>query len=133
MRSHELTSRGRRVLLPAALCAVAVLAGCGTAQTPARPAAPQIAGQPGRARIPAGHPGCKSPGIDPGPCATRGGYLAAAPAAPATGPFGSTVSVWTGRQMLIRGVSWGQPPKAVTLSYTPATGTWRTLAPGPAR
>ena len=34
--------------------------------------------------------------------------------------------------MLIRGVSWGQPPKAVTLSYTPATGIWRTLAPGPA-
>jgi len=34
--------------------------------------------------------------------------------------------------MLIRGVTWGQPPKAVTLSYTPATGTWRTLAPGPA-
>ena len=34
--------------------------------------------------------------------------------------------------MLIRGVIWGQPPKAVTLSYTPATGIWRTLAPGPA-
>jgi hypothetical protein len=56
------------------------------------------------------------------------------PAAPAVAPLGSQVSVWTGSQMLIRGVIGSQngPPRAVLLSYTPSSAAWRTLAPGPA-
>jgi N-acetylneuraminic acid mutarotase len=44
-----------------------------------------------------------------------------------------TVSVWTGRQMLIHGIADGGTGwRGVTFGYTPATGTWRVLAPGPA-
>ena len=132
MRSHELTSRGRRFLLPAAICVVAVLAGCGTAQTPASPAAPGSPASPAAPASPPGTPAASPPASTPAPAPPEAGTWRLLPAAPATGPFGSLVSVWTGSQMLIRGVSWGQPPKAVTLSYTPATGVWRTLAPGPA-
>jgi Kelch motif len=45
-----------------------------------------------------------------------------------------TVSVWTGRQMLIHGIASsadGMEVRGVTFSYTPATGKWRMLAPGP--
>jgi hypothetical protein len=132
MRSHLLTSRERRFLLPAAICAVAVLAGCGTAQTPASPATSGSPASPATRASPPGTPAASSPASTPAPAPPEAGTWRLLPAAPATGPFGSTVSVWTGSQMLIRGVIWGQPPKAVTLSYTPATGVWRILAPGPA-
>jgi len=132
MRSHQLTSRERRVLLPAAICAVAVLAGCGTAQTPTRPATPGSSASPAASASPPGTPTASPSASTPAPPPPEAGTWRLLPAAPATAPLGSLVSVWTGSQMLIRGVSWGQPPKAVTLSYTPATGIWRTLAPGPA-
>jgi galactose oxidase-like protein len=131
MRSHQLRSRGIRVLLPAAICAVAVLAGCGTAQTPARPATPGSSASPAAPESP-GTPAASPSASTPAPAPPEAGTWRLLPAAPATARLGSLVSVWTGSQMLIRGVTWGQPPKAVTLSYTPATGTWRTLAPGPA-
>ena len=132
MRSHQLTSRGRGVLLPAAIWAVAVLAGCGTAQTPARPATPGSPAGPAAPASPPGTPAAGPPASTPAPAPPEAGTWRLLPAAPAAAPLGSLVSVWTGSQMLIRGVSWGQPPKAVTLSYTPATGIWRALAPGPA-
>jgi hypothetical protein len=140
MRSRLLRSRGRRFLLPAAICAAAVLAGCGTAggpaspATPGSPASPATLGPPASPVTPAspGTPAGRPSASTPPPPSPETGTWKLLPAAPATAPLGSLVSVWTGSQMLIRGVIWGQPPKAVTLSYTPATGTWRTLAPGPA-
>ena len=53
------------------------------------------------------------------------------PPTPASAPLGSLVSVWTGSQLLVRGRS-ARSPGVVTLSYTPATGKWRSLPPGPA-
>jgi hypothetical protein len=48
-------------------------------------------------------------------------------------PSSSVVSVWTGRQMLIFGRAQPNPPWSgdVAASYTPATRTWRRLAPYP--
>jgi hypothetical protein len=57
------------------------------------------------------------------------------PRAPRTAPLMGTVSVWTGNELLIHGVVTARTPagsRGVTLGYTPATGQWRRLAPGPA-
>ena len=55
------------------------------------------------------------------------------PAAPVPAPLHFVVSVWTGSQMLIHGMTGTlASARPVTLSYTPATKAWRALAPGPA-
>jgi hypothetical protein len=125
MRSQALKSGGRRFLLPAAICAMVILAGCGTVRAPVSPAPSRSA-----ATSPATSASVSSPATPHAGTAT----WRLLPAAPAVAPQGSLVSVWTGSQMLIRGVVSppGGPPKAVLLSYTPSSGVWRTLAPGPA-
>jgi hypothetical protein len=141
MFSHQLRPGNRRFLLPAAILAAAVLAGCSSARAPASPATP---GTPASAGVPAS-PDSAAPG---NPAAILPAVPAVTTKAP-TPPNASTwrllpkapaaivkadrvVSVWTGSQMLIHGVTREFPAKAVTVSYTPATRTWRTLAPGPA-
>ena len=55
------------------------------------------------------------------------------PAAPVPAPLHFVVSVWTGSQMLIHGMTGTlASARPVTLSYTPAASAWRALAPGPA-
>ena len=46
-------------------------------------------------------------------------------------PVFETVGVWTGRQMLVFGRAQPKPPTSVDVAaaYTPATNTWRRLAP----
>jgi hypothetical protein len=58
------------------------------------------------------------------------------PAAPSPAPVALTVSVWTGRKMVIFGRAYPKPPLGIDVAaaYTPATNTWRRLVPlkGPA-
>jgi N-acetylneuraminic acid mutarotase len=58
------------------------------------------------------------------------------PAAPAPAATAVTVSVWTGRQMVIFGRAHPKPPQGIDVgaAYNPATNKWRRLAPlkGPA-
>lgn len=53
------------------------------------------------------------------------------PAAPARAPTALTVSVWTGRQMVIVGRAYPKPPQGIDVAaaYNPATNKWRRLAP----
>jgi len=58
------------------------------------------------------------------------------PAAPSPAASALTVSVWTGRQMVIFGRAYPKPPIGIDVAaaYTPASNTWRRLTPlkGPA-
>jgi hypothetical protein len=140
MRSGALKSSGGRLLLPAAICAMTMLAGCGTVQVPAGPAAGSSGSSPGSLVSPAASgPAAASPAVPapvPSPATPQGRTAAWSllPPAPAGAPLGSLVSAWTGTQMLVRGVISSQngSEKAVLLSYTPSSGVWRTLASGPA-
>ena len=51
--------------------------------------------------------------------------------APSPAPIGITVSVWTGRQMLVFGRAQPKPPLSVDVAaaYSPATDRWSRLAP----
>lgn len=53
------------------------------------------------------------------------------PAAPTPAPTGLTVSVWTGRQMVVFGRAYPKPPEGIDVAaaYTPASKSWRRLAP----
>ncbi|MGZ6373053.1 MAG: Kelch repeat-containing protein [Candidatus Limnocylindria bacterium] len=53
------------------------------------------------------------------------------PAAPTPAPTGLTVSVWTGRQMVVFGRVYPKPPEGIDVAaaYTPASKSWRRLAP----
>jgi len=58
------------------------------------------------------------------------------PTAPSPGPSALTVSVWTGRQMVIFGRAYPKPPLGIDVAaaYSPSSNTWRRLTPlkGPA-
>jgi hypothetical protein len=129
MRYRPQLSRHTPVL---ALAAVAIIltftvAGCGGGRAPSRPASPTSS---------AGTPAASSPVSSPPPTAQPSPPAAVwqqLPPAPVTTGLTFIVSVWTGHQMLIHGiVSADNGYKGVTLSYTPASGIWRRLAPGPA-
>lgn len=123
-------------MLPVTICAMAMLAGCGTAPAPVSPAT----GPSGSSPSPPPGLATSSSAAAPAPGSSSSTPRAAMgawrllPAAPAVAPQSSLVSVWTGSQVLIRGVIWPRTgtPKAVLLGYTPSSGNWRTLAPGPA-
>lgn len=53
------------------------------------------------------------------------------PAAPSPAPTALTVSVWTGRQMVIFGRAYPKPPAGIDVAaaYTVATNKWRRLTP----
>lgn len=135
MRSQLLKPYGKRFLLPAAIGVMAALAGCGTASAPVSPATSSPAtSSPGTSSLGPSSPATVGPAASsPAPPRAGTGTWRLLPAAPPVAPQGSLVSVWTGSQMLIRGVIWQRngPPRAVLLGYTPSSGTWRTLAPGP--
>ncbi len=58
------------------------------------------------------------------------------PTAPSPAPSALTVSVWTGRQMVIFGRAYPKPPLGIDVAaaYSPTSNTWRRLTPltGPA-
>jgi hypothetical protein len=85
---------------------------------------------------PAALPGTPSPSPPASPAGTPGpGTWQLLPRAPRTAPLMAPVSVWTGHELLIHGIVAAHTPngnRGVTLGYTPATGQWRRLAPGPA-
>src|ERR1035441_8648339 len=116
-----------RVLVPAAgIILTLIAAGCGSSHVPAGPASPASS---------AGTPAASSPAVatphtlQP---SSRTGTWQLLPPVPVPARLMFTVSVWTGRQMLIHGIATaGTGFRGVTFGYTPATGTWRMLAPGP--
>jgi len=109
MRSGVLKSCRRRFLLPAAICTMAILAGCGTGQAPVSPAAGSSGSSPGSPVSPApsgsvaASPAVSASVSPPAPPQAGAAIWRLLPAAPAVAPLGSLVSVWTGSQMLIRG------------------------------
>ncbi len=84
---------------------------------------------------PAAPPGTPSPSAPASPApASQPGTWQLLPRAPRTAPLMATVSVWTGHELLIYGIAEAHTAgtyRGVALSYTPATGQWRRLAPGP--
>ncbi len=130
MRSHSLLSSYARMLAPVALGGGIALAaaGCGSAGGPGAKGTPTPSGRTAGAGTATASPRVTVP-------QQRPGTWQMLPAAPANPSSVLTVSVWTGSQMLIHSIvpaQSGSSYRGITLSYTPATGRWRTLAPGPA-
>jgi Kelch motif protein len=137
MRCDPRSSRRTRVLAPAAAGIILTLAaaGCGGTRAPTGTASPTSTVSPTSS---AGTPAASSPAASP-PGATqpspRAGVWQQLPPAPVTAHLLLRVSVWTGRQLLLHGIAYTRSSngyRGVTFGYTPATGTWRRLAPGPA-
>ena len=137
MRCCSSSLRRIRLLAPAAAGAVIALAlvacGSGTPTSPAsRTARPTASASTSAPSPPTPAPSASTP------LPARAGTWQLLPPAPVTTSLMFTVSVWTGRQMLIHGIAYTASStgagsyKGVTFGYTPATGTWRRLAPGPA-
>jgi hypothetical protein len=112
-RSLMLTAAGlaRPLLaLPLAAATVAALAAGVTAST--GPATTQVTG--------------------PHAATTDSGTWRLLPAAPVSKPPDAIASVWTGHQMIVRGVRWtNQGMRRVTVAYDPAANTWSQLPRGP--
>lgn len=84
---------------------------------------------------PAASPGTPAPSAPASPVpAPSSGAWQLLPPAPHTADLMALVSVWTGHELLIHGIgpsSAGSGYHGVTLGYSPATGRWHRLAPGP--
>lgn len=128
IRSRPTLPSRARLIAPVVLgiLLAVTLPGCGSARAPASGTPPSAAGS----TTPSSRPKPAQP--TPAPTATTGAW-SLMPKAPLSLPqtYG-LVSVWTGSQMLIHGTTWTKwHSTPFTLSYEPATGTWRSLAPGP--
>jgi len=104
------------------LAAAAALAACGEAGTGSAAAPSAAITSPASYSVPS----------TPAPPPPAGTWTKL-PAAPITTAPGMTVSVWTGREMIIRGL-WFLPAggwRGMTFAYRPASRTWVRLADGP--
>ncbi|MGE5293140.1 MAG: Kelch repeat-containing protein [Micromonosporaceae bacterium] len=127
MRTHSVLHTGTRLLAPVAFGVILAVTAVGCGSTPSPISTPSPTSNTGTASPPAASPRT----TPPSPTTATWKLLPPAPVTKMEPQY--VVSVWTGSQMLIRGsVRTGESSKPVTLGYTPATGTWRTLAPGPA-
>ncbi len=115
-RRRALLAVGLGVALAVAGAGVSAQAGTGSGAGPARAAGSR----------PASHPGAFLTAAQ-----RRAGTWKLLPAAPATAKPFITVSVWTGREMIIHGLTFPTHGR-FTLAYHPGTRTWTRLARGPA-
>ncbi len=132
--------RPRSFAIAMSLAAAAALTACGgagsdPAAVPGAAATPASSGTPASSATPASSGTAPashrvpSAAVSPAPAGT----WTELPAAPVATPPGMVTSVWTGREMIIRGLQflplggW----RGVTFAYRPASRTWVRLAPGP--
>ena len=121
MKLNPAAHAGRRLAASVALACSAILLPATTLPSSAAAAAPAAWAASSR---PASRPEAFLTAMQ-----RRAGTWKLLPAAPVTTFPGNTVSVWTGREMIIHG---SLNSRAVTFAYRPATTRWKKLARGPA-